>query len=152
MRAKEDNPFVKHCNDKGGELMACELPGRESRRTEPRSKALRPYVEALFPVLAPLLQEEVPYVIVGHSMGTWFSYEFIRYLAEKGIPLPKQWVVSGFPAPSIPEKDRPWSKNAPMDDAAFKEECRGWNVNEIVFQVRGLPYLTRPTLPEGLVR
>ena len=76
----------------------------------------------------------MPYVVVGHSMGTWMSYEFIRLLAERGVPLPSQWVVSGFPAPSIPDKERPWNRNAPMDDPAFMEEARGWNVNEIVFQ------------------
>jgi len=134
MRTQEDNPFVAHCKSKGGQLLACELPGRESRRNEPRERKLRPYCEALFPVLAPLLQEDVPYVIVGHSMGTWMTYEFTKLLAEKGIPLPKQLVISGFPAPSIPVKDRPWSKNVPMDDPAFMDECRGWNVNEIVFQ------------------
>ena len=85
--------------------------------------------------LAPLLQDEaVPYVVVSHSMGTWMAYEFLKLVAEKGIPYPKQLVVSGFPAPSWPEADRPWNKNAPMADPAFMDECRGWNVNEIVFQ------------------
>ena len=62
------------------------------------------------------------------------AFEFLKLLAEKGIPFPKQLVVSGFPAPDCPEPERPWNKNAPMDDTAVKEECRGWNVNEIVFQ------------------
>lgn len=134
MRQKEDNPYVKHCLEKGGALLACELPGREARRTEARSTTLRPYCEALFPVLAPLLQEDVPYAVVGHSMGTWMSYEWLRLCAEKGIPLPQQWIVSGFPAPNIPEADRPWSKNKPMADPAFMDEARAWDVNEIVFQ------------------
>ena len=60
--------------------------------------------------------------------------ETIEYCAEKGIPFPKLWVVSGFPEPSIPEKDRPWNKNVPMKDPEFKEECRKWNVNEIIFE------------------
>ena len=68
LRQTEENPFVTHCASKGGELMACELPGREARRNEARETKLRPYCEALYPVLAPLLQEDVPYVIVGHSM------------------------------------------------------------------------------------
>ena len=50
-----------------------------------------------------------------------------------GIPLPKQWVVSGFPAPSIPEGERPWNKNKGMDDPAFMKECEGWDVNKVVF-------------------
>jgi len=134
MRVPTDNAFVEHCNENGGELLACQLPGREQRRTEPRHRTLRPYCEALFPVLAPLLQEDVPYVLVAHSMGTWMSYEWVRLCAEKGIPLPAMWVVSGFPAPDCPERERPWNKNELMDDDAFKEEARGWDVNEIVFQ------------------
>lgn len=69
-----ENPLVSHCEQKGGELLALELPGREMRRNEPRERKLRPYVEALYPVLAPLLQEAIPYVVIGHSMGTWLSY------------------------------------------------------------------------------
>jgi surfactin synthase thioesterase subunit len=134
LRVPTDNAFVKHCAAHGGELLACQLPGRELRRQEPRQRTLRPYCEALFPVLAPLLQEEVPYVIVGHSMGTWMSYEWIKLCAERGIPLPAMWIVSGFPAPDIPEAERPWNKNEKMDEATFQEECRGWNVNEIVFE------------------
>ena len=133
MRAKEDNPFVVHCATNGGELMACELPGREGRRNEPRSRTLKPYCEALLPILGPLLQEDVPYVVVGHSMGTWMSYEFCRLVCEKGFPLPKMLCISGFPSPSWPEAKRPWSKNAPMADPAFQDEARGWNHMGVVF-------------------
>jgi hypothetical protein len=135
MRQTSENPFVVHCKENGGELLAVQLPGRDARRTEPRHRKIQPYAEQIFPILAPLLQDEaVPYVVVSHSMGTWMAYEFLKLVAEKGIPYPKQLVVSGFPAPSWPEADRPWNKNAPMADPAFMDECRGWNVNEIVFQ------------------
>ena len=89
MRVKEDNPLVKHCQDQGGQLLACELPGREQRRNDPRHRQLRPYCEDLFPVLAPLLQEEdVPYVVVGHSMGTWMSYVSPCFLPAPSLSLP----------------------------------------------------------------
>jgi hypothetical protein len=135
MRQTTENPFVIYCKENGGELLAVQLPGRDARRTEPRHRKLQPYAEQIFPILAPLLQDEaIPYVVVSHSMGTWMAYEFLKLVAERGIPYPKQLVVSGFPAPSWPEADRPWNKNAPMADPAFMDECRGWNVNEIVFQ------------------
>ena len=135
MRQQTDNPFVVHCRDKGGELLAVELPGRESRRADKRETQLHKYAAALFPVLAPLLQEaeSTPYVVIGHSMGTWLCYEFLRLLQAKGIPMPAQAVLSGFPSPDIAEAQRPWSRNAPMDDEAFKDECRGWDVNAVVF-------------------
>ena len=51
------------------------------------------------------------------------------------MPFPSLWVVSGFPAPHIPEGERPWNKNRPMkDEPDFYDECRGWDVNEVVFQ------------------
>ena len=48
-------------------------------------------------------------------------------------------VVSGFCAPDVAEADRPWSRNGPMDDEAFKEECRGWDVNTVVFAPSNWP-------------
>ena len=131
LRQKEPNPFVAHCKAKGGELLACETPGREQRRNETRSSKLGPYVEQLFPVLAPVLQDGTPYVICCHSMGTWMMYEFVKKLVTAGIPLPKQLIISGFPSPDIPFKDRPWPQCRKQDDEAFKDNCRGWDVNDI---------------------
>ena len=134
MRVKEDNPYVKHCLDKGGEMLAIELPGREQRRNDPRSTSYGPYVEQLFPVLAPKLQDGIPYVMCSHSMGTWFMYEFMKKLVTSGIPLPKQCIISGFPAPDLPFKDRPWPQNKDEDDEQFKDNLRKWNVNDIALQ------------------
>jgi len=130
-RQPDPNPFVKHCKAAGGELLACEFPGREMRRNEPRSQKYGGYVEQLWPVLVPVLQDGIPYVIACHSMGTWFMYEFVKELVVKGIPLPEQLVISGFPGPDLPESERPWNKQRPMTDDQFKEECKGWDVNEI---------------------
>ena len=134
MRQSQDNPFVKHCAAAGGELLCPELPGREARRKDARSTSLRPYAEALFPVLAPLLQDGVPYAMVGHSMGTWMLFETLRLLMERGIPLPAQIVVSSFPAADIAPADRPWRKSRGMGEDAFKDECRTWDINEVIFQ------------------
>mmetsp|Transcript_30864 Transcript_30864/g.67601 ORF Transcript_30864/g.67601 Transcript_30864/m.67601 type:complete len:345 (-) Transcript_30864:494-1528(-) len=133
LRMKVENPFVVHCAERGGELLACELPGREQRRKEKRFVDLAPAAEAIYQVLAPVLQDGVPYVLVGHSMGTWCLFELLKLLMTRGVPMPSQLVVSCFPAPSIPEAERPWRKNRGMPDEAFKDECRGWDVNEIVF-------------------
>ena len=34
-------------------------------------------------------------MVVGHSMGTWMSYEFMRYICAKGVPLLKHQHWSG---------------------------------------------------------
>jgi len=131
LRQPNPNPFVAHCKAAGGEMLACELPGRELRRSEARSQTYAPYVEQLYPVLAPLLVDGTPYVMCAHSMGTWFMYELMKKLAATGVPLPKQCIISGFPPPDIPMKDRTWNKNRGMNDEEFKAELRGWNVNEV---------------------
>ena len=41
LRTTVDNPFVLHCRERGGELLALELPGREGRRAEPRETELQ---------------------------------------------------------------------------------------------------------------
>lgn len=134
LRMPTDNPFVVACNEKGGELLAVELPGRESRRAEQRFLTLRDAAAALFPILAPTLnQPGVPYVMIGHSMGTWMLFETLKLLMSKGVALPAQVVVSSFPSPAIPVADRPWRPNKGMSDSAFKDECRTWSVNEVVF-------------------
>ena len=43
LRTTVDNPFVLHCRERGGELLALELPGREGRRAEPRETELQRY-------------------------------------------------------------------------------------------------------------
>lgn len=136
LRQKDENPFVLHCREHGGELMACELPGREARHKEKRFRdatGLRQAAEALFPVLASYLQDGVPHVLVGHSVGTWMLFEWSKLAAERGLPFPVQAIVSGFPHPALPFAERPWSKGKGMADEAFKEECRGWSINEVVF-------------------
>ena len=177
LRTTVDNPFVLHCRERGGELLALELPGREGRRAERRETELQRYAAAdgtltltctltvtvtvtltltvtltvtltltryaaaIFDVLAPLVQHspEVPYVLAGHSMGSWLLFELTKLLQTRGIPLPAQVIVSGFCAPDVAEADRPWSRNGPMDDEAFKEECRGWDVNAVVFAPSNWP-------------
>ena len=40
---------------------------------------------------------------------------------------------SGFPSPSCPMDKRPWTVSAGMSDDEFKDEARGWSINEVVF-------------------
>ena len=136
LRQTVDNPYVLHCNENDGELLAYEMPGREQRRKEKRfvgPHGLKECAEALFPILAPVLQEDVPYVMIGHSMGTWLLYEWLKLLCAKGIPMPKQLAVSSFPHPALPERDRPWIPGHTLGEAAFKTEARTWSINEVVF-------------------
>ncbi len=65
-----NNPFVKHCKATNGELLAVELPGREKRHKQARFRSAREAAKHVLPVLAPLLADGTPYVLLGHSVGT----------------------------------------------------------------------------------
>ena len=75
----------------------------------------------------------VPWIVVGHSVGSWCAFEFARLARSLGFPPPALACLSGFPAPDIPREQRPWTANVHLDDAAFKDECRAWGVDEAVF-------------------
>ena len=75
----------------------------------------------------------VPWIVVGHSVGSWCAFEFARLARSLGFPPPALACLSGFPAPDVPLERRPWKANARLDDAAFRDECRAWGVDEAVF-------------------
>ena len=47
--------------------------------------------------------------------------------------MPEHVFLSSFPFPDIPHASRPWQVNCLLEEPEFKEECRRWDVNEIVF-------------------
>jgi surfactin synthase thioesterase subunit len=44
---------------------------------------------------------------------------------------PSHVCISAFPPPCIAFAERPWQQNKRLDDAAFKEECKEWSVNDV---------------------
>ena len=82
---------------------------------------------------------EVPWMIIGHSVGSWCAFEFAREARSHGFPPPEMAFLSGFPAPDVLSEDRPWRPNASLDDARFKDECSEWGVDKAVFHERVWP-------------
>lgn len=135
----KDNRLVSHCKATGGDLLACQLPGRDFRFREERRTSIRTYVnEDIFPILEPILRQgEVPYVLMGHSMGCWFVYELLqRIAASSGVPLPRQIVVSCFLPPDAPLSDRPWPAKCGRTGTVYeiKAETKAWGANDVVLQ------------------
>jgi surfactin synthase thioesterase subunit len=112
------------------EVCAVQLPGHETRFSEPCLRSCADIAETLLPVVAPLVQDGVPYVFFGHSVGTWMAYELLVRMQAERLPMPRRFFVSSFLPPTTPEDKRPWKANAGMGDEAFKNELRGWDVNE----------------------
>ena len=157
------SPLIRWCQTNRAELFAVQLPGRAARSSEPAFKCARDAARALMPIVArrffssstakTKLREEVeddddddddeeeeedsakeiPWIVVGHSVGSWCAFEFVRLAASLGFHAPALACLSGFPAPDIQIERRPWRVNNRLDDAAFKDECRAWGMDEAAF-------------------
>jgi surfactin synthase thioesterase subunit len=71
--------------------------------------------------------------LVAHSVGTWVAFEFLAACRAAGVPLPAAAFLSAMPAPDLPPGDRPWRRQRELGEAQFVEECRGWDISEVVF-------------------
>jgi medium-chain acyl-[acyl-carrier-protein] hydrolase len=80
------------------DLWSAQLPGRESRRTEPLLSDIHEVADRCVPSVEPLL--DVPFAFFGHSMGALVAYELTRRLASRG-KTPIALFLSGRAAPHI---------------------------------------------------
>lgn len=126
------SPLLEWCRANRAECLAVQLPGRGTRLREPFIASAEDAADALFPVIASRLVD-APYVVVGHSVGSWLAFEFVRRARRAGLPAPIRAFVSAFPSPDWPQDERPWRPNRDLAEEAFKSEAREWDVNEIVF-------------------
>jgi medium-chain acyl-[acyl-carrier-protein] hydrolase len=81
------------------EVVAVQLPGRETRRKEPLLSHLPSLIQALTPALLPYLDR--PFMFFGHSVGALIGFEVARQLRRIGHTLPRHLVVSGRAAPQF---------------------------------------------------
>ena len=117
------------------EVLAVQLPGRANRHKEAFAESLHEVADALVPVLRSRLEDpEVPYAVVGHSMGCWAAYEFLVRVQACSLPLPTAFCVACFPPPDLAMNERPWRKSRQLEEDAFREECRAWDINPSVFR------------------
>jgi medium-chain acyl-[acyl-carrier-protein] hydrolase len=87
------------------EVGAVQLPGHETRMSEPLMTSLGQLVENLAEAVVPRLDR--PYALYGHSLGALIAFELARALRGRGQPLPRHLIVSGRPAPHLPVDDLP---------------------------------------------
>jgi medium-chain acyl-[acyl-carrier-protein] hydrolase len=124
------------------EVCPVQLPGRESRWTEPPFTRLVSLVETLVIALRPLL--DLPFAFFGHSMGAFISFELARQLRRENSENPAHLFVSGARAPQIPDPDPPIHQ---LPDSAFVEELRRLNgMPDEVLQNAELMQVVLPTL------
>jgi surfactin synthase thioesterase subunit/glycosyltransferase involved in cell wall biosynthesis len=99
----------------GIEVVPVLLPGRETRLAEAPFEDMRELIDALTPVIRPLV--EMPYAFFGHSMGSGIAFELARSLRRMGAALPQVLIVSSARAP----QDRTSRKKEPPDQELTEE-------------------------------
>jgi medium-chain acyl-[acyl-carrier-protein] hydrolase len=92
---QSSNPLLSE----GVELLALELPGRERRRQEAPYESVHTLTDDIVTLLAPMLTQGIPYLLLGHSMGTWIAFNTCLKLLQQGVPPPKALCISNFPSP-----------------------------------------------------
>ncbi len=92
----------------GVDLCRVQLPGRETRFTEPAFDDLDALVPRLVDGIASLLDR--PFALFGHSLGAIAGFELIRCLRARGLPGPLAFFPSGHRAPHLPHPRPPVAK------------------------------------------
>ena len=102
-RAK--SPLLEWAKKNDAEVLSVQYPGRANRKSETYAFEIWQIVEPLLHVVASKL-DDVPYVVVGHSVGAWVAFEMLQLLRGRGIRMPEHVFLSSFPFPDIPHARR----------------------------------------------
>jgi surfactin synthase thioesterase subunit len=101
------------------ELLAVQLPGRESRIRERPFDAIHDIVAAIQPAVA--AAADLPYAIFGHSMGALVAFELALALEAAGGRPPSHLFVSARRAPDEPDFASPVHA---LPEAQFLDELQ----------------------------
>lgn len=133
-KRRQESPLLAWCRQNESEVYAIQLPGRGKREREQRIKSAQEIAKILLPIIyKAILSDDVPYVTLSHSVGTFVQFELMSLIRDEGLKVPVHCFVSSFPSPDIEESRRPWKVNAQLNDDQFKVECRDWDTNEVIF-------------------
>ncbi|MEU6770348.1 thioesterase domain-containing protein [Streptomyces sp. NPDC046759] len=86
------------------EVCPVQFPGRENRLAHPHYGTYEDLAAGLVEPLVPLLDR--PFAFFGHCAGALPAFETAVLLAERGLPQPDCFFVSGQPAPHDSSRDR----------------------------------------------
>jgi len=95
------------------DVCAFELPGRQNRMREPFARSMHELLQPLVACAAELFDR--PYVLLGHSLGSWMAFELARKLRARRHPSARALVVMGERAPDAPRRPA----ISQLSDAAF---------------------------------
>ncbi len=101
------------------EVRALQLPGRETRFTEPREKDLNKLINDIEQAIE--AYQDKPFAIFGYSFGALLAFEVSRKLARQGKKMPIHLFIAALQAPQVPDAHPPISA-LPNDDFIRKVE------------------------------
>ncbi|GAA0495184.1 thioesterase II family protein [Streptomyces olivaceiscleroticus] len=100
----------------GVDLLPVELPGHETRFSEPNFETYQELAKLMADALAPYL--DLPYAFFGHCGSALAAYEVSSEITRAGLPQPARLYVSSQVAP----QDGPFGRYLRMDDEELAEE------------------------------
>lgn len=103
------------------DVLSIQLPGRESRLSEPLFTDHTSLLDAMVPALLPILDS--PFFLFGHSMGALLAFELTKRLREFD-KLPNCLVVSAHRAPHLPNLNPEISQ---LPDYEFMDKVQSLN-------------------------
>ena len=104
------------------DIIAIQLPGRETRFTESLLYDLKSVVNKLVENFSDYFDK--PFIFFGHSVGSLISFEIVRELRRRKYPLPLHLIVSGTRAPHLPSRRK---KIRSLPDSEFISELFSYN-------------------------
>ncbi len=124
------------------EVCAVQLPGRENRFHEAALRSWPALVDGLADAVRPQLQ--LPFALLGHSMGAILAFELAHALQTRWGLVPLHLFVAGRNAPQMPHE---FDRLADLDDEQLIEELRQLNgTPQAVLEDRELMRVLLPLL------
>lgn len=87
---------------KNVQVLPIELPGRSSRYKEALVKDMGEIVQQLVNGLEePFLRDDIPFMILGHSFGSWIAFEITWEIEKRGMKRPIALITSAIRSPRL---------------------------------------------------
>lgn len=128
------------------EVRAVQLPGRESRMSEPRVTSAAALAGQIADALAPWLDR--PFALFGYSLGGLLAFETVRELRRRGTTPPACLFVAAMHAPHVPPV-RPPIAHLPRDEFIAKVN-HYYQPTDAAWQIPELLELFMPILRDDI--
>lgn len=120
------SPLMKWVKgSKSIEMIAIDYPGRDKLLDQPKIYNTQEMAEWCLSLVYDKM--DLPYVVWGHSVGTWVGFEFLMLARQIGLRMPEAAFFCGFVGPHLPVAQRPWGRSKNMDANGIKEELMKWD-------------------------